>query len=67
MPWCNAPEIFFPHYGAAHGHAHKPTPGSAVEFWGESVRKNRPLVLRSIIAGSWARGGGGTCTPCPGP
>ena len=45
--------------GAAHGHAQEPTPGSAVEFWGESVRKNRPLVLRSNIAGSWARGGGG--------
>ena len=60
MPWRNAPEIFFfPRYGAAHGHAQEPTPGSAVEFWGESLRKNRPLVPRSNIAGSWARGGGG--------
>ena len=55
----NAPENFFPRYGAAHGHAQEPTPGSVVEFWGESVRKNCPLVLRSNIAGSWARGGGG--------
>ena len=56
----NAPAIFFsPRYGAAHGHAQEPTPGSAVEFWGKSVRKNRPLVPRSNIAGSWARGGGG--------
>ena len=62
MPWCNTPEIFFSAYGAAHSHAQEPTPGSAVEFWGESVRKNRPLVPRSNIAGSWAWGGaGGTC------
>ena len=62
MPWRNAPEFFFPRYGAAHGHAQEPTSGSAVEFWGGgNVRKNRPLVLRSNIAGSWARGGGG----CP--
>ena len=54
----NAPEIFFPRYGAAHDHAQEPTPGSAVQFWGKSVRKNRPLVPRSNIAGSWARGGG---------
>ena len=40
-------------------YAQEPTPGSAVEFWGESVRKNRPLVPRSNIAGSWAQGGGG--------
>ena len=26
--------IFFPRYGAAHGHAQVPTPGFAVEFWG---------------------------------
>ena len=52
----NAPEIFFPQYGAAHGHVQEPTPGSAVEFWGQSVRKNRPLVPRSNIAGSWTRG-----------
>ena len=56
----NAPEkIFFPRYGAAHGHAQEPTPGSAVEFCGKSVRKNRPLVPRSNIAGSWAQGEGG--------
>ena len=60
MSRCNAPQIFFPRYGAANGHAQEPTPGSAVEFWGESVRKNRPLVPRSNIAGPWARGGGGT-------
>ena len=58
MPWRNTPQNFFPRYGAAHSHAQEPTPGSAVEFLGESVRKNRPLVLRSNIAGSWARGGG---------
>ena len=59
MPWRNTPENFFPWCGAAHGRAQEPTPGSAVEFEGESVRKNRPLVPRSNIAGSWARGGGG--------
>ena len=62
MPWRNTPDKFFPRYGAAHGHAQEPTPGSAVEFLGESVRKNRPLVPRSNIAGSWARGGGGILT-----
>ena len=59
MSWCNAPQNFFPQDGAAHGHAQEPTPGSAVKFRGKSVRKNRPLVPRSNIAGSWARGGGG--------
>ena len=59
MPWHNTPEKNFPQYGAAHSRAQEPTPGSAVEFWGESVRKNRPLVPRSNIAGSWARGGRG--------
>ena len=54
----NAPENFFPRYGAAYGHAQEPTPG-AVEVWGKSVRKNRLLVPRSNIAGSGARGGGG--------
>ena len=44
-------EFFFPWYGAAHGHAQEPIPSSAVEFWGESVRKNRALVPRSNIAG----------------
>ena len=53
----NAPEIFFPRHGAAHGHAQEPAPGSAVKIWGQSVRKNRPLVPRSNIAGSWAQGG----------
>ena len=38
----NAPENFF----------------SAVKFWGKSVRKNRPLVPRSNIAGSWTGGVG---------
>ena len=65
----SAPEFFFPAVRAAHGHAQEPTPSSAVEFWGESVRKNRHLVLRSNIACSWARvgvrfplwGGGGGC------
>ena len=51
--------IFFPRYGVAHGRAQEPTPGSAVKFRGKSVRKNRPLVPRSNIAGSWTRGGGG--------
>ena len=52
-------KIFFPRYGVAHGCAQEPTPGSAVKFRGKSVRKNQPLVPRSNIAGSWARGGGG--------
>ena len=52
--------IFFPRYGVAHGRAQEPTPGSAVKFRGKSVRKNRPLVPRSNIAGSWTRGGEGT-------
>ena len=43
-----------PRYGVDHGHVQQPTPGSAVKFWGESVRKNRPLVLWSNIAGSSA-------------
>ena len=60
MPWRNTPEKFFPRYGAAHGRAQEPTPGSAVKFCGESVRKNRTPVPRSNIAASWARGGGGT-------
>ena len=55
----NAPENCFPQDGAAHGHAQEPTAGYPVEFWGESVRKNRPLVPQSNIAGSWATGGGG--------
>ena len=54
----NAPEIFSL-YGVAHGCAQEPTPGSAVKFRGKSVCKNRPLVPRSNIAGSWTRGGGG--------
>ena len=59
MSWRNAPKkFFFPRYGVAHGRAQEPTPGSAVEFRGKSVRKNRPLVPRSNIAGSWTRGGG---------
>ena len=56
----NAPEFFFSRYGVAHGCAQEPTPGSAVKFRGKSVRKNRPLVPRSNIAGSWTRGGEGT-------
>ena len=54
MPRCNAPEFLF---------STVPTPGSTVEFWGGSVRKNHPLVPQSNIAGSWARGagGGGVC------
>ena len=55
----NAPENFFPMYMVAHGHAQEPTPGSAVEFWGKSMRKNRPPVPRPNIAGSCAGGGGG--------
>ena len=55
--WRNAPENFFPRYGVAHGCAQEPTPGSAVKFRGKSVRKNRPPVPRSNIAGSWTRGG----------
>ena len=51
--------FFFPRYGFAHGRAQEPTPGSAVKFRGKSVRKNRPLVPRSNIAGSWTRGRGG--------
>ena len=64
MPWRNAPELFFLRYGAAHGPAQEPTSGSAVEFWAGNVRKNRPLVPRSNIAASWARGRG---TPPPPP
>ena len=45
-------------YGIAHGCAQEPTRGSAVKFRGESVHKNRPLVPRSNIVGSWTRGGG---------
>ena len=61
LPRSNQPlKIFFPRYGVAHGCAQEPTPGSAVKFRGESVRKNQPLVPRSNIAGSWTQGGGGT-------
>ena len=59
MPWRNTPENFFLRYGAARGHAQEPTLGSAFEFLGESMRKNRPLVPRSNITGSKAHGGGG--------
>ena len=59
MSWRLAPENFFSAVRVAHSCAQEPTPGSAVEFWGKSVRKNRPLVPRSNIAGSWTRGGGG--------
>ena len=58
IPLRNAPENFFPRYGAAHSRPQEPTPGSAVEFWGESVRRNQPLVPQSNIAGSWTWGGG---------
>ena len=44
-PWRNAPEKF---YYAVRGCSQPRT----VEFWGESVRKNQPLVPRSNIAGS---------------
>ena len=57
QPLTRNKQIFFPRYGVAHGCAQEPTPGSAVKFRGESVRKNRPLVPRSNIAGSWTRGG----------
>ena len=46
--------------------AQEPTPGSAVKFRGKSVRKNQPLVPRSNIAGSWARGGEGMNRQLPG-
>ena len=62
-PCATRRKFFFPQYGAAHGRAQEPTPGSAVEFWGKSVRRNRPLVPRLNIAGSWTRGGGGLATP----
>ena len=62
-PGATRRKIFFPRYGVAHGCAQEPTPGSAVKFRGKSVRKNQPLVPRSNIAGSWARGGGGYAPP----
>ena len=61
IPQCNAPEkIFSPGYGAAHGCAQEHTRGFMVEFWGESLRRNQPLVPRLNIASSWTRGGEGT-------
>ena len=60
LPPATCRKFFFPRYGVTHGLAQEPTTGSAVKFWGKSVRKNRPLVPRSNIAGSWTRGGGGT-------
>ena len=68
MPWRKRRKIFFPWYRVANGHVQEPTPGSAVQFLRESVCKNRPLVLRSNVAGSWAWGCGGRwgCCKCGG-
>ena len=44
MPWRNALEKNFPRYGAAHGHAQEPAPGSTVEFTskrGCSIKRRR--------------------------
>ena len=62
-----ARNFFFPRYGVAHGCAQEPTPGSAVNFRGKSVRKNQPLVPRSNIAGSWTGGGSTMALPPPPP
>ena len=48
----------FPRYGAAHGHAQEPTPASAVEFGGESVRKNRPRFRGQTLLVPRHGGGG---------
>ena len=42
MPWRNAPDNFFPRYGAAHGHAQEPTPSSAVKFGGWECAQEPP-------------------------
>ena len=58
MPRRNAPENFFPpRYGAAHGHAQEPTPGSAVEFW--CARTNPWVRGRKLPVPG--QGGGGIC------
>ena len=64
MPGATRRKFFFPRYGVAHSCAQEPTPGSAVKFRGKSVRKNRPMVPRSNIAGSWTGGGGAVHCTC---
>ena len=54
MPWRNAPEFFFPRYGATHGHAQEPTPGSTVEFWGgKCAHRGQTLPVPGHGKGGW--------------
>ena len=50
-------------YGPAHGRAQELTPGSAVEFWWESVRKNQPKPFFSGLD-ILPQGGGGGLPAC---
>ena len=55
----NAPENFFSAVRGCPRPCARTNPWFRGQIFGESVRKNRPLVPRSNIAGSWTRGGGG--------
>ena len=69
MPWRNAPENFFSAVRGCPRSCARTNPWFRGQIFGGNVRKNRPLVPRSNIAGSWAQGGGGgyilLLTPLP--
>ena len=58
MPWRNALEKFVSAVRGCPRSCARTNPWFRGRILGENVRKNRPLVPRSNIAGSWARGGG---------
>ena len=58
-------KILFPRHGAAHNHAQEPTPGFAVEFWGQVCARTAPwfrgqtlLVLGHVGGPHGGRGEG---------
>ena len=59
MPRRNAPEKNFPRYGAAHGRAQEPTPGSAVKFWGKVCARTAPWFRGQTLLVPGHGGGGG--------
>ena len=59
----NAPENFFSAVWGCPRPCARTNPWFRSQILGKSVRKNRPLVPRSNIAGSWTRGGWRTPPP----